>query len=95
MDANLRRRLLDEGWEERFSASGSRLHETADFYRSLGYEVRIEEVVDVAAEGSCTTCFVEPTADGPTGVIFTRAGARAQLDEAELFGDDDSAPGGA
>ena len=75
VDADLRRRLLAEGWEERFSASGSRLDETAEYYRSLGYDVRIEGVVDVAADGSCTTCFAQPLADGPTGVIFTRANA--------------------
>lgn len=88
MDADLRRRLLDEGWEERFSASGSRLQETADYYRSLGYEVRIEGLADVAAEDSCTTCFAQPLADGPTGVIFTRVGAAPFLEEEELFGED-------
>jgi ferredoxin len=85
----------DEGWVERFSASGARLQETADYYRSLGYEVRVESLADVAAEGSCTTCFAQPTADGPTGVIFTRVGTTAPLDEAELFADDDPAPEGA
>ena len=35
-------------------------------------------LVDVAAEDSCTTCFAQPLADGPTGVIFTRAGAASQ-----------------
>jgi ferredoxin len=84
----------DEGWVQRFSASGARLQETADYYRSLGYEVRVESLADVAAEGSCTTCFAQPTADGPTGVIFTRAGATAPLDEAELFADDDPASEG-
>jgi hypothetical protein len=91
MDADLRRRLLAEGWEERFSASGSRLDEAADYYRSLGYDVRIEGVVDVAAEGSCTTCFAQPPADGPTGVIFTRVSAALGPAEDGLF-DDDGAP---
>lgn len=85
MDASLRERLLAEGWEERFSASGSRLQETADCYRSLGYEVRIEGLTEVAAEGTCTSCFAGPTSDGPTGVIFTRVGAAPLLGEEILF----------
>ena len=90
MDTDLRRRLLDEGWEERFSASGSRLQETADYYRSLGYEVRIEGLVDVADDGSCTACFAQPLADGPAGVIFTRGRVGSRGEEDELFGDEDA-----
>jgi hypothetical protein len=88
MDTDLRRRLLAEGWEERFSASGSRLDETAEYYRSLGYDVRIEGVADVACEGSCTTCFAQPFADGPSGVIFTRPNAAPRSDDEGLFGDE-------
>ncbi len=88
MDADLRRRLLAEGWEERFSASGSRLAETAEYYLSLGYDVRIEALADVAAEGSCTSCFAQPLADGPTGVIFTRSSTAAHREEEGLFGED-------
>jgi hypothetical protein len=90
MEDDLRRRLLEEGWEERFSASGPRLQETADYYRSLGYEVRIEDPADVAGEGSCTTCFAQPLADGPAGVIFTRGSAGSRPEEDGLFGDEDA-----
>jgi len=87
MDSQLRRRLLDGGWEERFSASGERLQEVAAYYRSLGYEVRIEGLVDVASEVTCTQCFTVPGADGPTGVLFTRVAAAPLLEEEDLFGE--------
>ena len=87
MDAGLRQGLLDEGWEERFSASGERLEEAAAEYRSLGYEVRVEGLVDVASGATCTQCFTVPMADGPTGVLFTRVAAAAPLEEEDLFGE--------
>ncbi len=74
MSTDLRDRLLAEGWEERFSAAGARLEESAELYRSLGYEVRIEDFVESAAEGACTSCFGVAGAEGPVGVIFTRGG---------------------
>lgn len=86
MDATLRQQLLDEGWEERFSASGSRLDEAAAYYRSLGYEVRVEGVADVASGATCTQCFTVPGADGPTGVLFTRVASAPLLEEEDLFG---------
>ena len=83
MNTTLRDRLLAEGWEERFSAAGARLEETAELYRSLGYEVRIEDVVESAADGACTSCFAVAGAEGPVGVIFTRGGAASPKGEAE------------
>lgn len=82
MNTDLRDRLLAEGWEERFSAAGARLKEAAELYLSLGYEVRIEDVVESAADGACTSCFGVAGAEGPVGVIFTRAGAASALDGA-------------
>ena len=83
--AELRRELLADGWEERFGASGARLEEATAFYRSLGYEVRVELLNEVAAPGSCTQCFSVPGAEGPAGIIFTRAGVIPSLEEEELF----------
>jgi|GEM_PF-893639 len=85
MDSDLRQRLLDEGWEERFSASGKRLEEAAEYYRSLGYDVRIEGLVDVVSDATCTRCFSVPGSDGPTGVLFTRAAASPPFEEDDLF----------
>lgn len=85
MDQGRRQELLDQGWEERFSAAGDRLEEMAEHYRSLGYEVRIEALADVAAPTSCTSCFGVAGAEGPVGVLFTRVGAIAAPEEDELF----------
>jgi hypothetical protein len=84
MNTDLRDRLLAEGWEERFSAAGGRLEETAELYRSLGYEVRIEDVVESAATGACTSCFGVAGAEGPVGVIFTRGGRGSSQSEEDL-----------
>jgi len=83
--SELRNRLRAEGWEERFSAAGTRLEEAAEHYRSLGYEVRIEGIVESAEDGACTSCFGVVGADGPVGVIFTRGGIAAAQPEEDLF----------
>lgn len=85
MEPSLREMLLAEGWEERFSAVGARLDEAADYYRSLGFEVRIEQAVDAAAVGDCTICLGVEGVEGPMGVLFTRAATEAHLEEDDLF----------
>jgi hypothetical protein len=87
VQGTLRERLLAEGWEERFSASGTRLEELASYYRNLGYEVRVEDLAEVAAEGACVECFAQGGADGPTGVIFTRPCALPAAEQDDLFED--------
>ncbi len=84
-DPDLRRRLLADGWEERFSASGLRLEEAVLYYRSLGFEVRVEELFEAAADGTCTQCFAVDGADGPTGIVFTRGEAAPPPDKDGLF----------
>ncbi len=32
---------MSEGWTQRFTAMGARLHEAVELYRGLGYEVRL------------------------------------------------------
>lgn len=85
MSSGLRGRLEAEGWEERFSAAGARLEEAAEYYKSLGYEVRIEDLVDSAEDGACTTCFVGVGAEGRVGVIFTRRVRSERAPGDELF----------
>ena len=85
MNPGLRDRLLADGWEERFSAAGDRLQETAEYYRALGFEVRVEDPADVAAEDGCTTCFDVPGAEGPARVLFTRVAGAPHPDEEDLF----------
>jgi len=81
----LRERLLAAGWEERFSASGRRLDEAADEYRSLGFEVRLEDPAGASAPGSCVGCFAEAGADGPTLLIFTRPAGSPPAPDEDLF----------
>ena len=57
------------GWMPRFTASGSRLTEAVDNYRSLGFEIKLLAAKD-AANGECTECFSGGTDD--TMMIFTR-----------------------
>lgn len=81
----VRRSLREHGWEERFSASGARLAEAVEHYRSLGYEVRVEALSDAAAPGTCTRCFSVPGAEGPAYVIFTRRGTSPGAEDDGLF----------
>lgn len=85
MARGLRQQLLDGGWEERFSAAGGRLEEMAAYYRALGYEVRVERVVDLADGASCISCFGGPGAESPAGVLFTRGAPTATPGDDELF----------
>jgi hypothetical protein len=84
VSGTLREQLVAEGWQERFSAAGPRLQEAADYYESLGYEVRVEDLLDTAADEACTTCFVGDGIEGRVGVIFTR-GERAAVPDDDLF----------
>lgn len=69
MSANLIDKLKSEGWVQQFTASGARLREAVENYRTLGFEVREVPVKDLELDG-CTVCFD----GGPeeTVMIFTR-----------------------
>jgi hypothetical protein len=82
---DLKQRLLDEGWQERFSASGARLNEAVEYYRSLGFEVRVEDIGAVSAGDACTSCFSTPALDGPVKVVFTRGQAEPDGQDEELW----------
>jgi len=62
--------LLGQGWERRFVASGARLQEMADFYRELGFEVRIEPVRRVDLPEACEDCQLAALLEFKT--IYTR-----------------------
>jgi hypothetical protein len=81
----IRERLAAEGWEERFSAAGPRLLEAVEYYESLGFEVRVEDLMDAAEDGACTSCFVGDGAGGRVGVIFTRRPVAASPSDDGLF----------
>lgn len=61
--------LLSRGWTRRFTASGDRLREAVENYRSLGFEVRTIPVREAAGD-DCTVCFTDEP--DPTMLIFTR-----------------------
>jgi len=81
----VRERLAAEGWEERFSAAGVKLAEAIRYYESLGYEVHVEDLLDAADEGACTTCFTGEGAGARVGIIFTRSGGVARGEGDDLF----------
>lgn len=66
MGTDLIKKLKSEGWQEKFTASGSRLREAIDNYRRLGFEVKIIPVKEVINDG-CNVCF-----DDETMMIFTK-----------------------
>lgn len=70
MSSELVQKLVADGWEERFTASGARLEEALETYRELGLEVKTVPVNELGLDG-CTTCFDDPA--DRTMMIFTRS----------------------
>jgi len=61
--------LESQGWVRQFTASGHRLDEAVDNYRTLGFEVKAIPVNELDLSG-CTVCFDDAT--DKTVMIFTR-----------------------
>jgi multimeric flavodoxin WrbA len=82
MSANLADKLKSEGWIQQFTASGDRLKEALDNYRTLGFEVKTVPVKELELDG-CTVCFD----GGPdeTVMIFTRKKSSEQDGEDDMF----------
>lgn len=77
-DADLSR----DGWQKQTTLDEGRLHEVAEGYRTLGYEVFVQEFR--VGEG-CTTCFGANGELGRVqGTVWTRPGAGTRKDN-ELF----------
>jgi hypothetical protein len=72
MGENTLEKLKSEGWVQRFTASGSRLQEAVENYRSLGYEVKIIPLKDLNLN-DCAVCFDDEK--DKTEMIFTRGNA--------------------
>ncbi|MFQ5851171.1 MAG: hypothetical protein ACE5JU_11370 [Candidatus Binatia bacterium] len=66
--------LLSEGWTKQFCASGSRLQEAAELYRSIGLEVHFEPLREEDLD--CSECL--QGAFGDCAVIYTRPGKKAK-----------------
>jgi hypothetical protein len=69
MPADILGKLKSQGWVQQFTASGSRLEEAVENYRSLGFEVKTIPVKDLEPDG-CNVCFDDE--NDRTMVIFTR-----------------------
>ncbi len=81
-ETSLQDKLKAEGWRQQFTASGARLEEAVNNYRSLGFEVKTVPVKELGGDG-CTICFDDE--NDVSMMIFTRkAGDRPSN---ELFSD--------
>ena len=67
--------LRTDGWEPRFSASGSRLAEAIKNYKNLGFEVKTVPVKELMADG-CKICFEDESDD--SAMIFTRESGKTE-----------------
>lgn len=67
--------LRNEGWEPRFSASGSRLKEAIENYHNLGFEVKTVPVKELMADG-CKICFEDES--DQSAMIFTRKSGKTE-----------------
>jgi len=70
--------LRSEGWEPRFSASGSRLDEAIENYKNLGYEIKTVPIKELIADG-CKICFDDES--DQSAMIFTRISDDAKKDD--------------
>lgn len=73
------RELVKEGWTKQFFASGSRLQEATELYKSMGLEVHLKPIQ--AEDLGCSECHLPepPEAIENCYVIYTRP--RAKMDE--------------
>ncbi|MDH3892734.1 MAG: hypothetical protein OEV49_16860 [candidate division Zixibacteria bacterium] len=69
MSTELIEKLKAEGWTQQFTASGVRLEEAIDNYRTLGFETKTVPVQQLGCDG-CTICFED--ANDSSVMIFTR-----------------------
>jgi hypothetical protein len=72
--------MLAEGWSSRFVASGPRLQEGIENYRSLGFEVTTVLFRELGC-GECTICFEDDNEDA--AMIFTRKASADSSEPAE------------
>ena len=63
--------LHSHGWQRRFTASEPRLSEMTELYRSLGFEVLIEQPMPVEGQ-ECRGCFDVAGLENRSKTIFTR-----------------------
>ncbi len=69
MPTDTQGKLKSQGWVKQFTASGPRLEEAVENYRSLGFEVKTIPAKEMEPDG-CNVCFDDE--NDRTMVIFTR-----------------------
>jgi len=69
MKTDILNKMIAEGWQQRFSASGARLHEAITNYNELGFEVKTIPMKELTGDG-CAVCLDEENDD--TMMLFTR-----------------------
>ncbi len=81
-ETSLQDKLNAEGWRQQFTASGTRLEEAVNNYRSLGFEVKTVPVKELGDDG-CTICFDDE--NNVSMMIFIRKAGNQPTNE--LFSD--------
>ena len=76
-------KLAAVGWQQRFSASGTRLTEAIEEYRGIGFEIKTIPVTELPPS-ECSICFEDET--DQSVMIFVRPAASPVADE--LFDDE-------
>ena len=71
-------KLKAEGWTQQFTASGARLEEALENYRTLGFEIKTVPIQQLGCAG-CTTCFDDPS--DTSVMIFTRPSGKPSDDD--------------
>lgn len=80
--------LIKEGWTRRFVTNEPRLSEASELYRSMGYEVHLEQLSLVDSEspnqesGECKTCF--QGFEDQYKIIYTRP-QKGESEEGDLW----------
>jgi len=76
--------LTADGWARRFTAEEPRLSEMAEYYRSLGMDVRVEQGA-LGEDDECRSCFDAEGFEDRYKTIYTRGEPSAKGPEEDFF----------
>ncbi len=76
------KKLVDAGWVRRFTAEEPRLSEMAEFYRSIGLDVRVESGSPDESE-ECRSCFDVEGFETRYKTIYTKGEPTCEQGESE------------
>lgn len=75
MTYDILNKMKNDGWQLRFSASGERLDEAVNNYKSLGFDVKTVQVKELNND-ACSICFDDESDN--SAMIFTRKDGDAE-----------------